>query len=130
MILVAGGTGDLGGRVVRLLRGQGHHVRCLARAETQEPALGQLGAAVVRGDLTEPRTLPPACKAQTPLMQVSLRWDASLKALATPPSVRPDAFQETHQLDEGSNSPKAWDWQRLSSTPGDDRERVGLGAQS
>jgi uncharacterized protein YbjT (DUF2867 family) len=66
MILVAGGTGDLGGRVVRLLRGQGHQVRCLARDETQESALGQLGAAVVRGDLTEPRTLPPACEAQTP----------------------------------------------------------------
>jgi uncharacterized protein YbjT (DUF2867 family) len=95
MILVAGGAGDLGGRVVRLLRGQGHHVRCLARAETQESAFGQLGAAVVRGDLTEPRTLPPTCEAQTPLLQVSLRWHAGLRALATPPSVRPDAFQET-----------------------------------
>jgi uncharacterized protein YbjT (DUF2867 family) len=95
MILVAGGTGDLGGRVVRLLRGQGHQVRCLARAETQESALGQLGAAAVRGELTEPRTLPPACQAQTPLLQVSLRWDAGLRALATPPSVRPDALQET-----------------------------------
>jgi uncharacterized protein YbjT (DUF2867 family) len=42
MIHVAGGTGDLGGRVVRLLRRQGHQVRCLARAETQESALGSL----------------------------------------------------------------------------------------
>jgi uncharacterized protein YbjT (DUF2867 family) len=37
MILVAGGTGDLGGRVVRLLRGQGHQVRCLARARPRNP---------------------------------------------------------------------------------------------
>ena len=86
MILLVGGTADLGGRVVHLLRGQGHQVRCLAWAETQESALGQLGAAVVRGELTEPRTLPPACEAQTPLVQVSLQWDGGLRALATPPS--------------------------------------------
>jgi hypothetical protein len=44
--------------------------------------------AVVRGDLTEPRTLPPAYEAQTPLLQVTLRWHAGLRAVATPPSVR------------------------------------------
>jgi uncharacterized protein YbjT (DUF2867 family) len=62
MILVVGGTGELGGRVVRLLDGRGHEVRCLVRPETDNAQLLQLGAAVVRGDLTEPLTLPPACQ--------------------------------------------------------------------
>jgi uncharacterized protein YbjT (DUF2867 family) len=37
MILVAAGTGDLGDRVVRLLSGQGHHVRCLYRLRPKNP---------------------------------------------------------------------------------------------
>jgi uncharacterized protein YbjT (DUF2867 family) len=61
MILVAGGTGNLGGRVVRLLLEQGRQLRCLVRPDTDEARLLQLGAAVVPGDLTAPRTLSPAC---------------------------------------------------------------------
>ena len=62
MILVVGGTGELGGRAVRLLREHGHQVRCLVRPETDDATLGQLGATVVRGDLTEPPSLPRACQ--------------------------------------------------------------------
>jgi len=62
MILVVGGTGDLGGRVVRLLREGGHEVRCLVRPGTDDSELLALGATVVRGDLTEPDTLGPACQ--------------------------------------------------------------------
>lgn len=61
MILVVGGTGDLGGRVVRLLREQGHAVRCLVRPSTHDAALLAAGAQVVRGDLVRPETLAPAC---------------------------------------------------------------------
>jgi uncharacterized protein YbjT (DUF2867 family) len=61
MILVVGGTGELGGQVVRLLCERGQEVRCLVRPETDIATLLQLGATVVRGDLTEPHTLPPAC---------------------------------------------------------------------
>ena len=62
MILVVGGTGDLGGRVVRLLREGGHEVRCLVRPATDDSGVLALGATVVRGDLTEPDTLGPACQ--------------------------------------------------------------------
>jgi uncharacterized protein YbjT (DUF2867 family) len=62
MILVVGGTGDLGGRVVRLLRERGQAVRCLVRAGSDDAALRSLGVEVVRGDLTEPDTLTAACQ--------------------------------------------------------------------
>jgi uncharacterized protein YbjT (DUF2867 family) len=61
MFLIAGGTGDLGGRVVRLLRADGHEVRCLVRAGTDDAELRGLGASVVRGDLTDPPSLGGAC---------------------------------------------------------------------
>lgn len=61
MILVVGGAGELGARVVRLLAEQGHDVRCLVRPQTDDAALRRFGATVVRGDLTEPPSLPAAC---------------------------------------------------------------------
>ncbi|MDZ5621783.1 SDR family oxidoreductase [Nocardioides bizhenqiangii] len=61
MILVVGGTGDLGGRIVRLLREQGVGVRCLVRHQVDDSTLRQLGVDVARGDLTEPDSLGAAC---------------------------------------------------------------------
>ena len=58
IILVVGGTGDLGSRVVRLLGEQGHDVRCMIREASSETDLRALGAEVVRGDLTDPASLP------------------------------------------------------------------------
>lgn len=65
VILVVGATGELGGRVVRLLRGQSHEVRCLVRSGTDEETLTELGAIPVRGDLTDPSSLPGACEGVT-----------------------------------------------------------------
>ena len=61
MLLVVGGTGQLGHRVVRILRHQGQQVRCLVRAESDEEPLHRLGAEVMFGDLVEPRSLRVAC---------------------------------------------------------------------
>ncbi|MDQ1600877.1 MAG: hypothetical protein QOD68_2351 [Actinomycetota bacterium] len=61
MIFVAGGTGELGGRVVRLLREQGHAVRCLLRPGSDGDALRSQGAELVVGDLANPATLSGAC---------------------------------------------------------------------
>ena len=60
MILVVGGTGDLGGRVVRLLLGSGEEVRCLVRPGTASGDLELAGVDVVRGDLVDHASLPPA----------------------------------------------------------------------
>jgi uncharacterized protein YbjT (DUF2867 family) len=62
MILVVGGTGDLGGRVTRILHGQGHEVRCLVRPASDDSSLRALGVGVARGDLTDPGTLATACQ--------------------------------------------------------------------
>jgi len=61
MILVAGATGELGGRVVRLLLERGESVRCLVRAATDTSALEALGAEIARGDLVDRASLDRAC---------------------------------------------------------------------
>jgi uncharacterized protein YbjT (DUF2867 family) len=61
VIFVAGGTGELGGRVVRLLREQGNAVRCLVRPGSNGDALRSEGSEVVAGDLANPATLSGAC---------------------------------------------------------------------
>src|SRR4051794_16406824 len=43
MILVVGGSGDLGSRIVRRLRDRGEQVRCLLRPATDAAPLRQLG---------------------------------------------------------------------------------------
>ena len=62
MILVVGGTGELGGRVVRLLRERGQRVRCLVRPGSDDSELRRQDVDVVRGDLTDPESLPAACE--------------------------------------------------------------------
>ena len=43
MILVVGGTGDLGGRVTRILSEQGQAVRCLVRPTSDDAVVRGLG---------------------------------------------------------------------------------------
>lgn len=61
MILVVGGTGDLGGRIVRQLLDDGQAVRCLVRPGSDGSALEAAGAEVVAGDLTDAASLRAAC---------------------------------------------------------------------
>lgn len=62
MILIVGGSGDLGSRIVRRLCDGEQEVRCLVRPDTNAAPLRQLGAQVVRGDLTDPTSLSAACE--------------------------------------------------------------------
>jgi uncharacterized protein YbjT (DUF2867 family) len=59
-VLVVGGTGYLGSRIAREVAGAGHDLVALVRPGTGADALATLGATIVRGDLTDPRTLSPA----------------------------------------------------------------------
>lgn len=69
MIVVAGGTGNVGREVVRLLVEAGEPVRALSRdpAKASVPA----GATAVAGDLTNPATLRPALAGGTALFMLS-----------------------------------------------------------
>lgn len=64
LILVAGATGELGGRLVRALRQRGATVRTLVRPTTDPAkidALTQLGATVQPVDFADPAALAQAC---------------------------------------------------------------------
>jgi NADH dehydrogenase len=60
VILLCGGTGDVGGRIAARLCEHGASVRALVRPTSNASALEGLGIAVVRGDLTDPGSLVPA----------------------------------------------------------------------
>lgn len=62
MILVVGGTGDLGSRIVhRLVRDGGGPVRCMVRAGADLTRLPEAGVELVDGDLTQQESLAAAC---------------------------------------------------------------------
>jgi NADH dehydrogenase len=61
-ILVVGAGGTLGRATTRQLLSKGHAVRALVRDRAKAEPLRKLGAEVVTGDLTDPRSLALACK--------------------------------------------------------------------
>ncbi len=65
MILVIGGSGTLGARVVRRLLGAGAQVRVMTRDPSRAEALRAPGAQLVEGDLTDARSLDAACAGVT-----------------------------------------------------------------
>jgi uncharacterized protein YbjT (DUF2867 family) len=65
MILVAGGTGVLGGAIVRRLLDQGRSVRVMTRVPARARALADRGADVIAADLRDPESLRRACEGVT-----------------------------------------------------------------
>jgi nucleoside-diphosphate-sugar epimerase len=58
--LITGATGFLGGHLAEACRARGWRVRALARPSSDTALLEGIGAEVVRGDLSEPASLPTA----------------------------------------------------------------------
>lgn len=65
MILLAGGTGILGGAVATRLLDQGRPVRALVRNAGRAAQLQQRGAQLAVGDLRDPASLRTACRGAT-----------------------------------------------------------------
>ncbi|MFD1248438.1 SDR family oxidoreductase [Nocardioides ginsengisoli] len=84
MILIVGGTGDLGGRVARILSEQGRAVRCLVRPTSDDAALRDLGVELVRGDLTDPVSLASACQGVTTVVATATVIARRLAGAAVP----------------------------------------------
>lgn len=61
MILVAGATGSLGGRIARAVLAKGMPVRALARPTSHAAPLQSAGIPVVLGDVKDPTSLARAC---------------------------------------------------------------------
>ncbi|MFN2469375.1 MAG: SDR family oxidoreductase [Gaiellaceae bacterium] len=62
MILVTGGTGFIGPRVVHALRGRDLPVRCLVRRPDRAATLASWGCELVEGDMTDAESLRRACE--------------------------------------------------------------------
>lgn len=64
-VLVTGGTGFIGPKVVHALRAKSHEVRALVRRPERATQLATLGAELVSGDVTDPASLRAALEGCT-----------------------------------------------------------------
>jgi NADH dehydrogenase len=62
MIFVAGGTGFIGGHLLRALKEGGRPVRCLARDPKRAGACGEMGFELAQGDITDRESLRGALR--------------------------------------------------------------------
>src|SRR5437762_2340773 len=73
-VLVIGGTGDLGGRVVRELLSRGKRVRALVRSGTDATTLEKQGVEIVRGDMLDPASLDPAMRGASAVVTTAIGY--------------------------------------------------------
>jgi uncharacterized protein YbjT (DUF2867 family) len=78
-VLVIGGTGDLGGRIVRELKRRGKKVRALVRPGSDATGLADQGVEVVQGDMLEPGSLAPAMRGTSAVVSSAIGYSGRRK---------------------------------------------------
>lgn len=73
-VLVTGGTGFTGSHLARKLLEQGKEVRILARSEKKAKELKELGAEIIRGDITDPGSVLEAVKGTDTVFNIAAAY--------------------------------------------------------
>ncbi|MHB8417223.1 MAG: NAD-dependent epimerase/dehydratase family protein [Myxococcales bacterium] len=73
-VFITGGTGFLGGAIVRALTKSGHHVSGLVRSAEKEAELRALGGVPVRGDMKDTRALAAAAAGHDALVHAAFEY--------------------------------------------------------
>jgi nucleoside-diphosphate-sugar epimerase len=76
-VFLTGGTGLVGGAVLRSLLADGHIVSALARSDDSARALEQAGAKVVRGDLTDAAGLAATARQADAMLHTAAQSDGT-----------------------------------------------------
>jgi len=90
-VLVVGGSGVIGRRLIPSLVALGHRVTALARRDESAQAALAMGAQPVRGDIFEPDTLRAAAAAQDVVVHLATRIPRAFPG-------RPDDFAENDRI--------------------------------
>jgi dihydroflavonol-4-reductase len=83
-VFVTGGTGFIGGEVVRQLRGRGDEVVCLARSPQKALGLTELGCEIVAGDLGDAEALRSGMKGCDAVAHVAAMYEVGIPAKQHP----------------------------------------------
>jgi uncharacterized protein YbjT (DUF2867 family) len=92
-VLLVGATGDLGRRTLKALRARGKTVRALVRPGSDVSGLPTEGVEIVRGDMLDPASLPPAMAGVSALVTTAIGYSRRRKG----DSLRTD-FEGNHNL--------------------------------
>jgi nucleoside-diphosphate-sugar epimerase len=83
-VFVTGGTGFIGGEVVRQLRARGDEVTCLVRSPEKGAKLAELGCALLAGDLGDEAALREGMEGCDALIHVAAMYEVGIPAKRHP----------------------------------------------
>jgi dihydroflavonol-4-reductase len=83
-VFVTGGTGFIGGEVVRQLRARGEEVACLVRTPEKAAKLTELGCELVAGDLSDEATLRQGMEGCDGLVHAAAMYEVGIPAKQHP----------------------------------------------
>ena len=99
---VTGGTGFIGGRVVRRLRERGDDVVALVRSPAKAAELRELGCDLVEGDLSSEQAIKDAVKGCDAVFHI-----AAVYKVGIPASERDAMFDSTSRAPSACSTPRS-----------------------